>query len=93
MCNCRLSARPWSWRSRRNTEKIDGETRRYGDREKRKSEDQGIRISGSKEFLEISYTLRTIEAEMEASQEKVEIAPVSQMAGFEPEILAFCCEH
>jgi hypothetical protein len=30
---------------------------------------------------------------MEAAQEKVEIAPVSQTVGFEPEILAFCCEH
>jgi hypothetical protein len=30
---------------------------------------------------------------MEAVQEKVEIAPVSQTAGVEPEILAFCCEH
>jgi hypothetical protein len=29
----------------------------------------------------------------EAVQEKVEIAPVSQTVGFEPQILAFCCEH
>jgi hypothetical protein len=29
----------------------------------------------------------------EAAQEKVERAPVSQTVGFEPEILAFCCEH
>jgi len=30
---------------------------------------------------------------MEAVQEKVEIAPMGQATGFEPEILAFCCEH
>ncbi len=30
---------------------------------------------------------------MEAAQEKVEIARVSQTVAFEPEILAFCCEH
>ena len=30
---------------------------------------------------------------MEAVQEKVDITPVSQKVGFEPEILAFCCEH
>jgi hypothetical protein len=30
---------------------------------------------------------------MEAVQEKVEITPVNQTIGFEPEILAFCCEH
>jgi hypothetical protein len=34
-----------------------------------------------------------MERRMEAAQEKVEIAPVSQTVGFEPEILAFCCEH
>ena len=43
--------------------------------------------------------LRTHDSELlsrlklEAVQEKVEIAPVSQKVGFEPEILAFCCEH
>jgi hypothetical protein len=30
---------------------------------------------------------------MEAVQEKVEIALVTQTVKFEPEILAFCCEH
>jgi len=30
---------------------------------------------------------------MEAAQEKVEITPVSEAVGFEPEVLAFCCEH
>jgi len=30
---------------------------------------------------------------MEAVQEKVEIEPVSKTGKFEPEILAFCCEH
>jgi len=30
---------------------------------------------------------------MEAVQKKVEIAPVNQTIGFEPEILSFCCEH
>jgi hypothetical protein len=34
-----------------------------------------------------------MEKRMEAAQEKVQIAPVSQTVGFEPEILAFCCEH
>jgi hypothetical protein len=34
-----------------------------------------------------------METRMEAVQEKVEIAPVSQAVRFEPEILAFCCEH
>ena len=34
-----------------------------------------------------------MERRMEAAQEKVEIAPVSKTIGFEPEILAFCCEH
>jgi hypothetical protein len=34
-----------------------------------------------------------MERRMEAAQEKVERAPVSQTVGFEPEILAFCCEH
>jgi len=39
------------------------------------------------------YALCHREKEMEVVQEKVEIAPVSQTVGFEPEILAFCCEH
>jgi hypothetical protein len=30
---------------------------------------------------------------MEAVGEKIEGAPLSQGAGFEPEVLAFCCEH
>jgi len=30
---------------------------------------------------------------MEAIQEKMEITPASQTTGFEPEVLAFCCEH
>jgi hypothetical protein len=34
-----------------------------------------------------------MERRMEAAQEKVERALVSQTVGFEPEILAFCCEH
>jgi hypothetical protein len=36
-----------------------------------------------------------MEKEMEAVQEKVDAAQVapSKFPGFEPEILAFCCEH
>jgi len=30
---------------------------------------------------------------MEAVQEKVEAVPVTQAVRFEPEVLAFCCEH
>jgi hypothetical protein len=30
---------------------------------------------------------------MEAAQEKLEAASAMQTVGFEPEILAFCCEH
>jgi len=30
---------------------------------------------------------------MEAAQEKVEAGHVTRVTGFEPEILAFCCEH
>jgi len=30
---------------------------------------------------------------MEAIQKKVEISPTTGTVGFEPEILAFCCEH
>jgi hypothetical protein len=30
---------------------------------------------------------------MEAIQEKVEVSSMTQTVGFEPEILAFCCEH
>jgi hypothetical protein len=34
-----------------------------------------------------------MEIRMEAVQEKVQSATVTQTVGFEPEILAFCCEH
>jgi len=30
---------------------------------------------------------------MEAIQEKVEISTMPQTVAFEPEVLAFCCEH
>jgi len=30
---------------------------------------------------------------MEAVQEEVEAVPVTEAVAFEPEVLAFCCEH